>query len=231
MAEMLVGSGLDKETIARLESLITRMSGVIAAKVVTDGLGRPIEVHVLTNLERSPKQVARDVQSCAASACGIQLDYRIISVAQVSDDTLVSSAIRLRIKGFGVSMEDNSVTVKVLLANKGEVYEGMATGISKSQGKYTTAATACVNSLHKFLGVDFVFSVVDVQKTRIAGTDAFNVALNHVYDERQSLLTGVALVQDDEYLAVIKATLHSANRVLEKAWQSRHCSKDIESDL
>ncbi|HNZ09001.1 MAG TPA: hypothetical protein PLI10_05930 [Bacillota bacterium] len=232
MADMLMGSGLDKETVVKLESLINRMGGVLAAKVVTDGSGRPIEVHVLTNLERSPKQVARDVQSCAASACGVQLDYRIISVAQVSDDTLVSTSIRLKIKGFGVAMEDNSIIVRVSLANKGDVFEGTATGVSKSQGKYTTASLACVNSLHKFLGADYVFSVVDVQKTRIAGLDAFNVALNNVYDDRQAILTGVALVQDDEYLAVIKATLHAANRVLEKIWRCRQQgSKDIETDL
>lgn len=231
MAEMLVGSGLDKETVAKLESLISRMSGVIAAKVVTDSSGRPVEVHVLTNLERSPKQVARDVQSCAASACGLQLDYRIISVAQVSDDTLVSSAIRLKIKGFGVEMEENSVVVRVSLANKAGVYEGTATGMSKAQGKYATASLACINSLHKFLGADYIFSVVDVQKTKIAGMDAFNVALNHVYDERQAILTGVSLVQDDEYLAVIKATLHAANRVLEKAWHARHGGREFEADL
>jgi len=232
MADMLMGSGLDKETVVKLESLINRMGGVLAAKVVTDGSGRPIEVHVLTNLERSPKQVARDVQSCAASACGVQLDYRIISVAQVSDDTLVSSSIRLRIKGFGVAMEDNSVMVRVSLANKGDVFEGTATGVSKAQGKYTAASLACVNSLHKFLGADYIFSVVDVQKTRIAGLDAFNVALKNVYDDRQAILTGVALVQEDEYLAVIKATLHAANRVLEKIWRGRQQgAKDIETDL
>ncbi|HPU96274.1 MAG TPA: hypothetical protein PK488_05350, partial [Bacillota bacterium] len=78
----------------------------------------------------------------------------------------------------------------------------------------------------------YIFSVVDVQKTRIAGLDAFNVALNNVYDDRQAILTGVALVQEDEYLAVIKATLHAANRVLEKIWRGRQQgAKDIETDL
>ena len=33
MADMLMGSGLDKETVVKLESLINRMGGVLAAKI------------------------------------------------------------------------------------------------------------------------------------------------------------------------------------------------------
>jgi hypothetical protein len=213
------GNGLDRDTTARLEGLIGRMAGVIAAKVIADSTGKPVEIHVLTNLDRSPKQVARDVQSCAASACGMQIDHRIISIAQVRDDSIGESGLRLRIKGFSVSVDENSIVIKVNLAYKASVYEGMATGMSKTQGKFATASLACVNSLHKFLGSDFVFSVVDVQKTKIAGMEAYNVVLNHIYEGRQTLLTGVSLVQDDEYMAVIKATLQCINRVLFKAWR------------
>jgi hypothetical protein len=62
--------------------------------------------------------------------------------------------------------------------------------------------------------------------------DAFNVVLNHIYDGRQTLLTGVALVQDDDYMAVVKATLHSVNRVLEKAWRNgRQTDQEANADL
>jgi len=219
MLDKLAGS-MEAEAASRLEGLIGRMMGVLAAKVVTDGAGRPVEIHVLTNLDRSAKQVARDVQSCAASACGLQIDHRIISVAQVRDDLMADQCLRLGIKGFGINMDQNEITIKVSLTHDGKVFEGSASGTPKAQWKYATASLACVNCLHKFLGNDFVFSVIDVQKTKLAGMDAFNVVLNHIYDGRQTLLTGVALVTDDDYMAVIKATLHCVNRVLDKAYKN-----------
>jgi len=232
MVERLMGIGLDEKMAAKLEGLIGRMAGVIAAKVITDSSSRPVEIHVLTNLQRTPKQVARDVQSCAASACGVQVDHRIISVAQVSDDAVGAPGVRLKIKGLSLTLDENTVTIKVGLTYKGSLFEGSSSVMSKAQGKYAAASLACVNCLHKFLGVDYVFSVVDVQKTKIAGMDAFNVVLNHIYDGRQTLLTGVALVQDDDYMAVIKATLHSVNRVLDKAWRNgRQVDQEANADL
>lgn len=215
----LPGNGPDEQLASKLEGLIRRMNGVIAARVVTDSFDRPVEVHVLTNLSRSPKQVARDVQSCAASACGLQVDHRIISVAQVRDDSIGQPGIRLRIKGLSLTMDENTLTVKVTLAHKGVLFEGSSSVMSKAQGKYVAAALACVNCLHGFLGADSLFSVMEVQKTRMAGMDAFNVVLNHIYDGRQMLLTGACLVQDDDYMAVVRATLHAVNRVMDKAWR------------
>lgn len=219
MVERLADTSLDREGAKRLEELIGRMTGVISAKVITDGIGRPLEIHVLTNMDRSAKQVARDVQSCAVSTLGIQVDHRIISIAQVNDDSLGKASLRLKIKGFEVKVDENSVTVTVSLSHKGNVYEGTATGMSKAQGRHATAALACVNCLHKFLGTEFAFSVVDVQKAKMAGLDAFTVVLSHIYDGRQTMLTGACIVQDDDYMAVIKATLQCVNRVLDKAWR------------
>lgn len=43
----------------------------------------PTEIHIVATPTRSPKQVMRDVRSLAAAAHGLEIDHRIVSVAQV----------------------------------------------------------------------------------------------------------------------------------------------------
>ena len=70
---------------ARLEdwkSLISRLPGVLGVEfTLTDGVVR--EVHVLSDQSRGPKQIVRDVQSAMLAKFQVELDHRIISVAQI----------------------------------------------------------------------------------------------------------------------------------------------------
>jgi hypothetical protein len=50
---------------------------------VADSQGRLVEIHVLATPALNPKQVARNVQSALSAGAGIDVDHRIISIAQV----------------------------------------------------------------------------------------------------------------------------------------------------
>ena len=52
-------------------------------RVVGDRIGRPIEVHVLADNSKPAKQTVRDVRSVAQTMFGLELDHRIVSVAQL----------------------------------------------------------------------------------------------------------------------------------------------------
>ena len=69
-----------EETIAQLEA-------VEAARVVRKG-GRIVELHVLAAQSKSPKQVARDIQSLAMARYGVNVDRRVISVVQLAADSI-----------------------------------------------------------------------------------------------------------------------------------------------
>ena len=47
-------------------------------------VGRPIEVHVLADPSKPAKQTVRDVRAVAQTVFGIELDHRIVSVAQLN---------------------------------------------------------------------------------------------------------------------------------------------------
>ena len=67
-----------------LEDELCRLSGVHAVRVVGDRSGRPIEVHVLADPSKPAKQTVRDVRAVAQTVFGIELDHRIVSVAQLN---------------------------------------------------------------------------------------------------------------------------------------------------
>lgn len=65
------------------ERLLASLAGVLSAHVVTDSIGRIVEIHILSAAEVHPKQVVRNVESALSAGLGIEIDRRVVSVAQV----------------------------------------------------------------------------------------------------------------------------------------------------
>jgi hypothetical protein len=68
---------------ADAEALLASLAGVLSAHVVTAPDGRIVEIHILAAAELHPKQVVRNVESALSAGFGIEIDRRIVSVAQV----------------------------------------------------------------------------------------------------------------------------------------------------
>jgi hypothetical protein len=68
---------------ADAEALLASLAGVLSAHVVTAPDGRIVEIHILAAAELHPKQVVRNVESALSAGFGIEVDRRIVSVAQV----------------------------------------------------------------------------------------------------------------------------------------------------
>ena len=65
------------------ERLLASLAGVLSAHVVTDSIGHIVEIHILSAAEVHPKQVVRNVESALSAGLGIEIDRRVVSVAQV----------------------------------------------------------------------------------------------------------------------------------------------------
>jgi len=73
----------EKEMIARAENLITRLRDVQSCRITTDETGQIAEVHVVACSDRSPKMIARDVETCLRAELGLSVDYRKIGVVLI----------------------------------------------------------------------------------------------------------------------------------------------------
>lgn len=72
-------------TIQRAEDLLASLKGVVSVRVVARPGGKIDEIHVLTTEEISPKQTVRNVESALKAHFQLEVDHRIISVAQSSE--------------------------------------------------------------------------------------------------------------------------------------------------
>lgn len=71
-----------------VERLLASLTGVFSAHVVAGPEGTLEEIHILATPELHPKQVVRNVESALSAGLGIEIDRRIVSVAQVRPDAV-----------------------------------------------------------------------------------------------------------------------------------------------
>lgn len=68
-----------------IEGLISALTGVRAARVTLNDVGRVNEIHILADARTHPKQIVRNVESALSAGLGLTVDRRFISVAQMKD--------------------------------------------------------------------------------------------------------------------------------------------------
>lgn len=204
--------------------LLMRLSGVFAANVHVGTDGTVTEVHILGSSLRNPKQIMRDVQSALASAHGLAVDHRVISIAQLREDPvpqeetalLSPTEVRLLCHEVTESVMGDRYNVKVVLRHEGDEYEGTGSCYNTGIQKPRAVAGAVLHAVHRFLGIDNVFALLDVQLMRVASANIALVVVEAVAAQSSPLLVGAADTARGEALSVARATLDSVNRRI--AW-------------
>jgi hypothetical protein len=216
------------ETAALYEDLICKVQGVYSAKVkVDDADGEIVECHVLADRSRNVKQLVRDVQSALMAKFHVDLDYKLISVAQVDNlDTILASVKpeqaedpkaetpRMQLKSFMMGYEGNSIKAIASISVGELVYTGEATGNNGVNSRFRTLAQAVVNAVNYNVSENTTLSILDVQRFAINGQNAFAVAIYFRCHGREETLLGAAMIREDENMAVVKAALDALNRRL-----------------
>jgi hypothetical protein len=218
------------ETAALYEDLICKVQGVFSAKIkVDDADGEIVECHVLADRSRNVKQLVRDVQSALMAKFHVDIDYKLISVAQVDNlDSIISSSLRddapvdqpkaepqrAQLKSFMMGYEGSSIKAVVTLTLGELAYTGEASANSGINSRYRTLAQAVVNAVNYNVEQSMTLSILDVQKFSINGQNAYAVAIYYRCMGREETLLGAAMIREDENMAVVKAALDALNRRL-----------------
>jgi hypothetical protein len=214
-----------QERLVRLEHDLTKVPGVMSARIVGDE--EPAEIHIVSSLDRSPKQVVRDVQSLAAARFGIRIDHRIVSVVQLDEGhDVVAEAVGREVPRAGgrpildrvvVASKGDSSWVKVALRwPDGETTEGAGTAGATRETRARGATVALLQALEGVL--ERREARVDVDHVlihRIGSSDS--VLVRAVFKDRGAPITvlGSAAVYDDVATAAVQALLHAINRKLD----------------
>jgi hypothetical protein len=201
-------------------ALLNRLPGVFAAGIRTNGDGVINEIHVLASSSRNPKQMARDIQSALLAAFNLDVDHRIISIAQLSGDptggssvqAMESGNIRLRYKGSSFSGEDGRYNVRVTLSNNGKDFSGTASCRDSTALRLRAIAEATLNAVHGYAGIDDLYTLIAVQTIEIVASPVVICLVEFNGDREGSMLVGAAESVENEVVGVVKATLDALNR-------------------
>jgi len=213
---------------ARVERLLSSLAGVVSVRAIAGADGRLEEIHVLSTAELHPKQVVRNVESALSAGLGLEVDRRIVSVAQVRDaaagESLRAEAPAPAAAGEAEARErlvlvrydtrtqgSHEAQCRVVL-RLGEVeYTGSSEGPNTPQGRAGAAARALFAALAASRGREDL-ALEDATLVDTLGRTFVLVAAHGLAGRQSVPLTGVAAVARSAEEAAILASLQATNR-------------------
>ena len=214
---MTMQPAISPEAIPEYEQLLTMLPGVLHARIKLGENGLISEIHVLSGLSRSPKQLVRDIQSALEARYGLEIDHRAVSIAQIDagpQDLGTPRQFRMVCKQVLSSMSGGTAYVQVTLALGETEYVGEASGATDFYARRLTVARATLEAVHAFLGQK-VFSAVDVKSGTVADRETVIVAVDFQHGARGELLLGAVCSDHGDFnQSIVKATLDAINRRL-----------------
>ena len=199
--------------LREVESTICQLRDVTSAKVIGANGGID-EIHVLTESDRPPKQIVRDIESALMAKLGIPIDHKKISIAQC-DGNRRPERHRLKFSDVAISVNGNRAEATVHLTNNGSMYTGISDGHSSAHSQLRLIATATLRAVENAGAADGAMVVEDLSAgTVLAGRTIVVVVTNMITDRGEDLLSGSCVVKQDLWKAVVNATLDAVNRRL-----------------
>jgi hypothetical protein len=211
-----------EDEVLELERELCRLPEVSAARVVTDDIGRPTEVHILASGAKHAKQVVRDVQSVALASFGIEVDRRIVSVVQLNGDGphLVEATAPIELNR-AVLVKVNAETsglrslVRVTLARGDEEAVGFCEGSVASTARHRLIAAATIDALRQLQKAAESLDIDSAQIERVGIHDVAIVTVVFVMPPAEQMVSGSAIVRDhQDPEAIVRAVLDATNRRL-----------------
>ena len=197
-----------------VEAALTTVPGVLGARLVP-GFERPVdELHVLTTLDKAPKQAVRDLQTLLMARFGVATDHRVISVVQLDEQAVGHAAARITIDRVAVTLAGQEVRAEVHLRDGDTALQGAAEGPSTPNGQRVAIATATLSALTPLLDER---TRIDLEGCDVADVLGRRVAIALVgfrTGRGQHTVAGSALIRDAEPDAVARAVLDALNRTL-----------------
>ncbi len=199
--------------VSTLEENLSQLRDVYAAKVIlSDPDGEVEEIHALASDTRTPKQIVRDIESLLLVKFDTRIDYRCVSLAQVSAQDLLSYFKRPKLMKVKQNTADG-LTVEVCLAYADGV---KAVGSAQTQGGAQTpcrvAALATLRALSIVAGKIEDVELEAAETVTLAGRPAAVVHLSWAGNQQEERFLGISFTEPDVAHGAARATLDAVNR-------------------
>lgn len=212
-------------TVEEMERLICRLPSVLKCAVAVNDWGAVEEIHVLTNLDRVPKQIVRDVESALQATWNLRVDHKRISVAQILPEGQVGQWLgtepaQLHVREYHLEADAVQQTgyARVILCWSDEdetAFSGEWTGRYLPSQYYQAMAMAAVEAVNQVPLIGEPVVLADIRTMDLANRTLVTVALSQ-YDKRhrETMIFGCSENRGDGQGASVRAVLNAVNRRL-----------------
>ena len=218
---------MDDNELAEIEKELCRVPAVNAARIVADDIGRPKEVHILASGGKSPKQIARDVQSVAMATFGLEIDHRIISVVQLDRshlEPIVAPVGHNRVSIGAISSEQRGMRnhARVTLRRGDDESVGLAEGSIAESSRNRAVAQGTLDALRHLVPAAESADVETAACVHLGNREVAVVTLVFVVPPHEEIVSGSAIVRGgNEPEALARAVLDATNRRLQAPIEAR----------
>lgn len=211
--------------LRELEDELCRLVGVHAVRIVGDRAGRPTEVHVLADPSKPAKQIVRDVRAVAQTIFGIEIDHRVVSVAQLNTNDqnapvgieLPRTETRARVTSINIEAIGLRAQVRVVLLDNDRELTGYAEGSVASVARPQLVASAALDAVRQGEPAAEAIHITNAEISRIGSNRVAIVTVVYVDPPNELVVSGSAVVRRDRDDAVARALLDATNRRLARA--------------
>jgi len=228
---------LDDARVREAEDALRRIHGV--ANVAIDHSADGIDaIHVVSEDDRPPKQIVRDVVSTLRAVLNLTIDHKKVSVAQmgrppevggrsVGSPPYARTGDRVALRSITVRDFGREREAEVVLACSGREARGVARGGVGTVRTGRLMANATVRALERFVDSRYRLDIEEVRYVSLAAREAMIVSANVADDRHEIALLGSGWVTDDLRRAAVQATLDAFNRVFGRLDRRRHVEYEV----
>lgn len=193
-----------------LEKELERLPEVSAARVVTGPSGRILEIHLVTDGTKAPKQLTRDVETVAATR-GLDIDRRTISIAQMPEATR-KGARGIELASINIGVENAQATCRVRVKLGEHEAIGEATAPATPSARARVVARATLGAVSSLLSDPSSAECDDVRLVEMAGREIVIAALSIASSTGHANALGLSVVDADRDEAIAAAVIDAVAR-------------------
>lgn len=200
-----------KENLSEeIKTLICKLPDINHCSVVCNQNNEVEEIHIIAGVNRNVKQLVRDIQSSINAKFGINIDYKVISIAQINENDFKET--RLKLDGISVKNVENAIEAIVTLKNEDKLFEGKSRRVKSRNNKFKAIAEATILALEGFLDIGQAFYLEDIRVVSIASREVSTCVIGFAFAGKEDLLSGCSIINADENESAVKAVLSAVNR-------------------
>ncbi|MDE3090635.1 MAG: hypothetical protein KGJ80_14770 [Chloroflexota bacterium] len=202
-----------KPSSTDFELTLSQIKGIYASCVILNHDRDLAEIHIVATADRKPKQIVRDIETLLFVKHRVRIDYRKISLVQLSDEKLLRIPIaRPEIRTITEEALGDRKRFRVEIQGASKIAVGHAEERVDNPTPTRTAALATLNAVEKLLDQRIKVRLENATTFRLDSREVLIVIVTSQIEDREETFIGASFVGNRPAESAARATLDALNR-------------------